>query len=313
MQDFEKLGLFYLGREYDLEARQDARRARALRLPRSRDPRGLRRHDRQRQDRPVPRRCIEEAAIDGVPVIAIDPKGDLGNLLLTFPGLPPAEFRPWIDEDEARRAGLTRRRVRGAAGGALGATASRRGGRTARASQRLRERRRVHHLHAGQPGRACRSRSSARSPRRAAPRARRCGAAGGAGRRHGDERAVAGRRRRRRRAAASTRCCRRCSAARLARRAGPRSRRADPAGPDPAVREGRRRRSRVVLPVEGALRAGDAAERRARVAGLRAVARRGAARPAGAALHAGRASRASRSSRSPTSATPSGCSSCRCC
>ena len=50
---------------------------------------------------------IEEAAIDGVPVIAIDPKGDLGNLLLTFPQLSAAEFRPWVDEDEARRQGQT--------------------------------------------------------------------------------------------------------------------------------------------------------------------------------------------------------------
>ena len=49
----------------------------------------------------------EEAAIDGVPTIAIDPKGDLANLLLTFPGLAASDFRPWIDEDEARRAGLT--------------------------------------------------------------------------------------------------------------------------------------------------------------------------------------------------------------
>jgi hypothetical protein len=48
---------------------------------------------------------LEEAAIDGVPAIAIDPKGDLGNLLLTFPGLAPEEFRPWIDEAEAARAG----------------------------------------------------------------------------------------------------------------------------------------------------------------------------------------------------------------
>ncbi|MCB9598129.1 MAG: ATP-binding protein [Sandaracinaceae bacterium] len=47
---------------------------------------------------------LEEAAIDGVPVIAIDPKGDLGNLLLTFPGLSAAEFAPWVDstEDPAR-------------------------------------------------------------------------------------------------------------------------------------------------------------------------------------------------------------------
>src|SRR5262245_27027515 len=48
---------------------------------------------------------IEEAAIDGVPVIAIDPKGDLGNLLLTFPTLAPQDFAPWVDADEARRAG----------------------------------------------------------------------------------------------------------------------------------------------------------------------------------------------------------------
>lgn len=50
---------------------------------------------------------IEEALIDGVPVIAIDPKGDLGNLLLTFPGLSTAEFQPWVDSAEAGRKGLT--------------------------------------------------------------------------------------------------------------------------------------------------------------------------------------------------------------
>ena len=46
---------------------------------------------------------IEEAAIDNVPAILIDPKGDLANLLLTFPGLTAEEFRPWINEDEARK------------------------------------------------------------------------------------------------------------------------------------------------------------------------------------------------------------------
>jgi hypothetical protein len=50
---------------------------------------------------------IEEALMDGVPVIAIDPKGDLGNLLLTFPGLTAAEFQPWVDPAEAERKGLT--------------------------------------------------------------------------------------------------------------------------------------------------------------------------------------------------------------
>ena len=106
MQDFEKLGLFYLGREYDVAA---GKRLDNLVLYDSRDlvthavcvgmtgsgKTGL---------------ClslIEEAAIDGVPVIAIDPKGDLGNLLLTFPSLAGADFRPWIDEDEARRASVS--------------------------------------------------------------------------------------------------------------------------------------------------------------------------------------------------------------
>jgi hypothetical protein len=46
---------------------------------------------------------LEEAALNGIPAIAIDPKGDLANLLLAFPMLEPADFRPWIDENEAAR------------------------------------------------------------------------------------------------------------------------------------------------------------------------------------------------------------------
>src|SRR5439155_16567843 len=49
---------------------------------------------------------IEEAALDGIPTIAIDPKGDLTNLLLTFPDLRAVDFRPWINEDDARQKGL---------------------------------------------------------------------------------------------------------------------------------------------------------------------------------------------------------------
>jgi hypothetical protein len=48
---------------------------------------------------------LEEAAMDRVPVIAIDPKGDLANLLLTFPELRGEDFRPWINEDAARQQG----------------------------------------------------------------------------------------------------------------------------------------------------------------------------------------------------------------
>jgi hypothetical protein len=50
---------------------------------------------------------LEEAALDGIPAIAIDPKGDLGNLLLAFPDLQPGDFRPWIDESAAAREGVT--------------------------------------------------------------------------------------------------------------------------------------------------------------------------------------------------------------
>jgi hypothetical protein len=106
MQDFEKLGLFYLGREYDVRA------AKALDRPILYDSRDLVTHAvcvgmTGSGKTGLCLSLIEEAAIDGVPVIAIDPKGDLGDLLLTFPTLAAAEFRPWIDEDEARRAGMS--------------------------------------------------------------------------------------------------------------------------------------------------------------------------------------------------------------
>jgi hypothetical protein len=48
---------------------------------------------------------MEEAALDGIPAIIIDPKGDLTNLLLHFPNLEPADFAPWLDADGLRRQG----------------------------------------------------------------------------------------------------------------------------------------------------------------------------------------------------------------
>ena len=50
---------------------------------------------------------LEEALLSGVPCLVIDPKGDMGNLLLNFPDLLPTNFRPWIDESAARREGLS--------------------------------------------------------------------------------------------------------------------------------------------------------------------------------------------------------------
>ena len=106
MQDFEKLGLFYLGREYDLSTNA------ATEIPLLYDSRDLVTHAvcigmTGSGKTGLCLGLLEEAAIDGVPVIAIDPKGDLGNLLLTFPDLSASDFRPWIDEDEAQRAGKT--------------------------------------------------------------------------------------------------------------------------------------------------------------------------------------------------------------
>ncbi len=106
MPDYEKLGAFYLGRPYNPAA---GKAEDGLILYDSRDlvthavcfgmtgsgKTGL---------------CIallEEAAIDGVPALVIDPKGDISNLLLTFPQLRPEDFRPWINEDDARSKGVS--------------------------------------------------------------------------------------------------------------------------------------------------------------------------------------------------------------
>jgi len=106
MTDFEKLGAFYLGREHDLDG--GTTRAEPVLY----DSRDLVTHGviigmTGSGKTGLGIALLEEAAIDGVPAIAIDPKGDLANLMLTFPGLTPAEFRPWINEDEAARKGLT--------------------------------------------------------------------------------------------------------------------------------------------------------------------------------------------------------------
>ena len=50
---------------------------------------------------------LEEALLNDIPCLIIDPKGDMGNLLLSFPDFAPADFRPWIDEAEANRQGVT--------------------------------------------------------------------------------------------------------------------------------------------------------------------------------------------------------------
>jgi hypothetical protein len=106
MEDYEKLGVFYLGRPYTLAEKKSQG---GFFLYDSKDlvthavcvgmtgsgKTGL---------------CIsllEEAALDNIPAIAIDPKGDLTNLLLTFPDLNPENFLPWVNEEDARKKGLS--------------------------------------------------------------------------------------------------------------------------------------------------------------------------------------------------------------
>ena len=104
--DYEKLGVFYLGKEFDpaanaikddlvlYDAKDLTTHAVCVGMTGS-GKTGL---------------CLsllEEAAIDGVPAICIDPKGDLGNLMLAFPELRPADFQPWVDPSDATRKGLT--------------------------------------------------------------------------------------------------------------------------------------------------------------------------------------------------------------
>jgi hypothetical protein len=103
--DFEKLGVLYLGRPYDLKDKQSAGGALLY------DSRDLVTHAVcvGMTGSGKTGLCIgllEEAAIDGIPAIVIDPKGDLTNLLLTFPALRAADFQPWVNPDDARRAAV---------------------------------------------------------------------------------------------------------------------------------------------------------------------------------------------------------------
>lgn len=106
MEDFEKLGAFYLGKTYDIKT-QDIKDELFLY-----DSKDLTTHAvcvgmTGSGKTGLCIGLIEEAAIDGVPAILIDPKGDLGNLLLTFPNLQGSDFLPWINPDEARNKNLS--------------------------------------------------------------------------------------------------------------------------------------------------------------------------------------------------------------
>jgi hypothetical protein len=106
MHDFEKLGAFYLGKRYDMDAEKLTEE---LVLYDSKDLTthaviiGMTGSGKTGLGIGI----LEEAALDHIPVIAIDPKGDMGNLLLTFPKLEASDFRPWINPRTATDKGQT--------------------------------------------------------------------------------------------------------------------------------------------------------------------------------------------------------------
>jgi hypothetical protein len=106
MQDFEKLGSFYLGKLRGAEGQEATEQLLLY------DAKDLTTHAVcvGMTGSGKTGLCIgllEEAAIDGIPALVIDPKGDIGNLLLTFPALRAEDFRPWVDEAEALRRNLS--------------------------------------------------------------------------------------------------------------------------------------------------------------------------------------------------------------
>jgi hypothetical protein len=104
--DYEKLGQFYLGREYDADAQKITD---DLILYDSKDlvTHGVVLGMTGSGKTGLCLALLEEAAMDNIPAIVIDPKGDISNLLLMFPDLDAKSFRPWINEDDAAKKGVS--------------------------------------------------------------------------------------------------------------------------------------------------------------------------------------------------------------
>lgn len=106
MEAYEKLGQFYLGKAIDPETGQREQ------APVLYDAKDLTTHGvligmTGSGKTGLGVALLEEALIDQIPIIAIDPKGDLPNLMLQFPELQPADFKPWIDPRQATAKGRT--------------------------------------------------------------------------------------------------------------------------------------------------------------------------------------------------------------
>ena len=310
MQTFEQLGLFYLGKQYDASTRK---RLEELVLYDSKD---LVTHAvcvgmTGSGKTGLGIVLIEEAAIDGIPVLAIDPKGDLANLLLTFPSLTRRGLRAVGRPGDALRARQAdARRVRAPRGRAM--EEGPRGVGSGRRPHRATEgggRRRPSSRRAAAPARRSSILKSLAAPpdeRRARTAAARVASSGrqpARARRRDDAEAAT---------AASTRWSRRSCRTRASRA------RLDLPWLVQQIQKPPFDRVGVLdletfFPAKDRFGAGDALQQRAGRARLRRLARRRSRSTRARCSTPPTASRASRSSRSRTWATPSGCSSSRCC
>ena len=103
---YEELGKFYLGKHYDLDAKKVEDE---LVLYDSKDlvTHGVVLGMTGSGKTGLCIALLEEAAMDNIPAIIIDPKGDISNLMLAFPDLVGRSFEPWVNPDDAEKKGLS--------------------------------------------------------------------------------------------------------------------------------------------------------------------------------------------------------------
>ena len=105
--NYEKLGSFYLGKKFDLDGGKVIDNELLLY-----DSKDLTTHAvvvgmTGSGKTGLCVSLLEEAALDRIPSIVIDPKGDISNLLLTFPDLTSTDFKDWVDDGQAAREGMS--------------------------------------------------------------------------------------------------------------------------------------------------------------------------------------------------------------
>jgi predicted RNA-binding Zn-ribbon protein involved in translation (DUF1610 family) len=105
--DIEQPACFYLGREYDLNTKTVLPDKYVMYNARDLTTHGVVVGMTGSGKTGLCISLLEEAAIDGIPCVILDPKGDLTNLLLQFPDLSAGKFADWVNQEDALQKGLT--------------------------------------------------------------------------------------------------------------------------------------------------------------------------------------------------------------